>query len=445
MRFNPRAIAFVGQTLLLERNPQEDDVRRLLEFASANGYASAHGFGAALFKLEQINPRLVPAILRCAFTASVHPDLPWRISEEKKKASISAYQERIRKRIEEELTWLKAPNSDSAWPDFPTQKAWSRNHRNRRAKDYAAEAAEYDSVKFRVDYLRAALWLKRIRPFDPGKQPWLRALLSTYAEWTLQANGFGEEKEDQYDGQPDRWNEVYFDLAAKCAAGLSENALSQSLQDLFGALPDESFCDCLPLFLKGADQAFFEKNSLLTEQLLQIRAFLIKQLYGTRVFGWNKDREELSVEMHLAHPLATICFNDHNGLFPSKCYLPASFIPKADPFLPLLEEFVGEIRSPFLAVMCLNFMEVAPHVEQLSFVVGCTEKWLERFPENKQFWIEWDFGRRLSSILITIFHASPKVFEADGMRSRMDKILARLVGLGVGQAHEMEKLLYQHQ
>lgn len=445
LRFNPRAIAFVGQTFLLERDPKNDDVRRLLEFASAEGYASAHGFGAALSRLEHINAHLVPAILRCAFNASIGPDEPWRISEEQKAANRSAHKERIRKEIESELAWLGALSAEPAWPEFPIQKIRPRNHWRHEHRDYAAEAAENELGKFRVNYHRAALWLQQVRTFDPDRQTWLRTLLSVYADWARQANGFGEEKEDQYDGQPDEWNGVYFDLAAKCASGLSEEALHQTLHGLFEGLPDESFCDCLPLYLKCADQAFFEKNSLSAEQLLAIRTFLIKQLSGTRVFGWNKDREEASVEMHLGNALATICFNDQNGPFPSKCYLPVSFIPRTDPFLPLLEDFVGICRSPFLAVMYLNFMEVSPRAEQLAFILGCTEKWLERFPNSNQFWIEWDFGGRLSSVLITIFRAAPEAFEADGMRARIDKILEQLVGLGVGQAHEMEKLLYQNQ
>lgn len=443
LRFNPRAIAFVGQTLLIERDPKYSDVRRLLEFASASGYASAHGVGAAAAILERINPLLIPALLRCAFGASVKVDIPWRLPEEEKEKNRAADQERIRKEVQSELAWLAVPNPEMAWPKFPLQKIRPHNHWRRGERDYAAEAAEYDSVKLRVDYHRAALWLKQIRPFDPGKQPWLLTLLSAYAEWTREANGFGEEKDEQYDGQPNGWNEVYFDLAAKCASGLSEDALRQSLQELFGGLPDESFCDCFPVYLKNADQAFFEKNSLSVEQLLQIRTFFIKQLYGTRAFDCNKDRKEASVWMHLASPLATICFNDHNGPFPSKCYLPASFIPRTDPFLPLLEEFVGVCRSPFVAMMYLNFMEVAPRAEQLPFIVGCTEKWLERFPDSNQFWIEWDFGGRLSSVLLTIFHASPDVFEANGMRSRIDKVLTQLVCLGVGQAHGIENLLYQ--
>jgi hypothetical protein len=48
------------------------------------------------------------------------------------------------------------------------------------------------------------------------------------------------------------------------------------------------------------------------------------------------------------------------------------------------------------------------------------------------------FGGTISSILITIFQVSPEAFGAEGRRSRIDKILALLVGLGVSQAHEME-------
>jgi hypothetical protein len=443
LRFNPRAIAFAGMVLLLERDPREDDVKRLLEFASANGYASAHGLGEVISKLEQMNALLVPAILRCAFTASIYSDERWRISEEEKTKNRADYQERISRRIEEELAWLAAPNSEPAWPEFPIQKIRQRNHRIGRKRDYVAETAEYDSVKLRMNYHQAALWLQQIRPFDPVKHPWLGGLLSAYAEWTRVANGWGEEKGEQYDGQPDKWNDLYFDLCAQFVSGLSEEDLQQSLQGLFGELPDESFCDCLPLYLKSADQSFFERSSISDKQLLQIRTFLIKQLSGTRVFGWNKDREEASAEMHLAHALGTLCFNDHYGFSPSKCYLPPAFIPRADPFLPILENFVGEYRSPFLASMYLNFIEVAPRAEQLFFIVGCTEKWLERFPENNQFWIEWDFGRRLSAVMITIFQESPEAFEVGRIRTRIDKILARLVGLGVGQAHEMEKLLYQ--
>jgi hypothetical protein len=95
-------------------------------------------------------------------------------------------------------------------------------------------------------------------------------------------------------------------------------------------------------------------------------------------------------------------------------------------------------------MMYLNFMEVAPRAEQMPFIIGCVEKWLERFPDSNRFWIEMSFGGRIGSLLIAIFHASPGVFAPAELRCRIDKVLTQLVGLGVAQAHELERLMYQH-
>ena len=204
LRFNPRAVAFVGQTLLLQRAPEGNDIRHLLGFASASGYASAHGFGASLAVLAQVNPLLIPAVLRCAFAASVRLDLPWGLAEDEKLKSGVVDQERIQNQIDSELAWLEAPNSEPTWPEFPIQQIRPRDYWRNGPRDYATEAAEYHSVKLRVDYQRSALWLKQARTiFEPNTQPLLRVVISSYAEWTRQANGFGQEKEAQYEGQPD--------------------------------------------------------------------------------------------------------------------------------------------------------------------------------------------------------------------------------------------------
>jgi hypothetical protein len=444
LRFNPRAVAFVGQVLLLQRAPEDHDLRRLLGFASANGYASAHGFGASLTMLEETSPTLITAVLRCAFAAAVRLDLPWGLPEEEKEKNLAADEMRIQEQIDSELAWLRASRSEPEWPEFPIQMIRPRDHWRNGQRDYAAEAAEYNSVKHRVDYQRAALWLKQARPiFDPEARPWLRAVVSAYAEWTRQANGSGQEKGARYDGQPDDWNDVYFELAAECAGGLSTDGLERDLDRLFAELPDESFCDCLPSYLRSADQAFFAKKSLSIAQLIQIRTFFIHQLSATEVFGRNKDRDEARAEMHLARALAPLCFNVHSSLSPSRCYLPPALIPRADPFLPLLANLVTHFRSPFLATMYLNLIEVAPRAEQLPFITECVERWLERFPDSNRFWIEMSFGGRLCSSLIVVFHASPEAFYPSEVRSRIDNILAHLINLGVGQAHELERLMYQ--
>jgi len=60
--------------------------------------------------------------------------------------------------------------------------------------------------------------------------------------------------------------------------------------------------------------------------------------------------------------------------------------------------------------------------ERSTFRLGCTEKWFERFPNSNRFWIEMNFGGRISSLLVTLFHASPVAFEPAELRSRVDKV-----------------------
>jgi hypothetical protein len=92
--------------------------------------------------------------------------------------------------------------------------------------------------------------------------------------------------------------------------------------------------------------------------------------------------------------------------------------------------------------MYLNLFEIAPRPEQLSFIVGCTEKWLERFPQDNRFWIEWSVGQRISIVLKKIFEDSPVAFGEDSIRERIDCVVSRLVGLGVPDAHELEQKLF---
>jgi hypothetical protein len=266
-------------------------------------------------------------------------------------------------------------------------------------------------------------------------------IIAHYSEWTRDANGAGLDKEDRSDKSPREWNEVYFELEARCVAGQSAEKLESTLDRLFSGLPDESLCACLHAFLYSIDVAFFERRSLTSAQAVQIRSDLMRRLRETMLFGRNKDRDELSVEMPLASALATLCFNDQGGLTPSKCYLPAAFIERADPFLPSLEDFLRGCTSPFVAIMYLNFMEVAPRAEHASFVATCAGIWLDRFPESDQFWIEWEFGRRICSVLISIFQDSPEAF-SDSIMPEIERVLSKLVSLGAPHAYELEQLMY---
>jgi hypothetical protein len=128
-----------------------------------------HSTGAVrLIDLEEINPHLIPALLRCAFASAVRLDLPWSLPEEEKVKSMAADHERIQERIDSQLTWLEARKSAWSWPEFPIQQIRPCDYWRNSQRDYAAETAEYHSVKLGVDYQRAALWLKQARPIFPS-------------------------------------------------------------------------------------------------------------------------------------------------------------------------------------------------------------------------------------------------------------------------------------
>ena len=104
--------------------------------------------------------------------------------------------------------------------------------------------------------------------------------------------------------------------------------------------------------------------------MIQIRTFLIHQLSVTRVFGWNNDRRRSQRRDAPRTRSRTNLFQrpqQHRSvqvLFAAVFYPEGRSVPASS-----RTYFVGEFRSPFLAAMYLNFMEVAPRAEQLPFIV----------------------------------------------------------------------------
>jgi hypothetical protein len=445
LRFNPPAIAFTGQVLLLHRSYRDGDEETLLQFACTAGYGAAHGYKLTLPLLQKFNVRMVASLIRCAFEGAIRPDVPWDASDELEPVRNDPLTKRISERITIELSWLKGGGGEPAWPSFPIRRPKPRPPLRLKKSEKKPEVTEPQQEHFRVNYQLPALWLRNSRELlGTTLVPWLGDMVEAYLPWTQQANGYGGDKKERFERGPSEWNAVYFEAAARCMKDLGEEAFEQRLRNFFSELPDEPLMDTVTPFIRSADVGYLDFRSLSAQQLVRVRSFVIAQLQTTRMFSWNKDLDETSVTSDIAPVFAAICFNIHNGGFaPSKCFVPPNLIPDTDPFLPLLEDFITICKSPFLTFHYLNFFEVAPHEKQLPCMLGCAEKWLEQFPQNDQFWIEWGVGKRISAILIVILKNSPNAFTTEELRSRIDHLLSNLVGLGVNEAHEMEQLLYK--
>jgi hypothetical protein len=83
---------------------------------------------------------------------------------------------------------------------------------------------------------------------------------------------------------------------------------------------------------------------------------------------------------------------------------------------------------------------VAPRARHLDFLLAAVESWFERLPTDAGIWITVGIGRKV----VEWFEAA--IAEDGGIlgpthprRGSMDRVLGRLVGVGVAEAHELEK------
>lgn len=180
IRYNPIAIAFVGMAHALKDGASEQDLRNLLEAAARDDPAAAHGFGAVANVLSSFDEQLPPAILRCAFQASVQPSRSWETAEEEIEARAERRSQRLNTAIDSELAWLTGKGPEPNWPAFPSEPLRPRPRLRlpggpQRARE--APAPQQVSPDERVDHQAAALWLSNCASlFDVTARPWLLQL-----------------------------------------------------------------------------------------------------------------------------------------------------------------------------------------------------------------------------------------------------------------------------
>lgn len=115
---------------------------------------------------------------------------------------------------------------------------------------------------------------------------------------------------------------------------------------------------------------------------------------------------------------------------------------RVGPFLPVLGKLVSKGPSPFIALVLLNLLEVAPRAEQLNVLVGAVSVWLEAYPDFQQLWIDYGVGRRWCLVMEAIRGRSPSSFSSSApLRPAIDNFVASLVALGVPEAARLEEEL----
>jgi len=442
LRFNPIAIAFFGMIHALKDRCATEDIRTILEVA-AHKPAAAHGFGAGAITLATIDERLPRAVLRCAFGGSIRPRRNWDLPQEEFPVRTEHHKLRVQALVDAEIAWLADERPEPDWPAFPPETV--RRRQGMRLPDWEQDtpAVQRSRPEEYTDHQSAALWLRSIRGLvDIVQRPWIREIVRTYHHWTAAANGAGLEAYEEIDYPPREWNDAYFELMAYCLPGLELKEVEQLAIAMISSLPDRQFFDIVTQFLQGVDVVYFNDLGLQEPIAISIRSALANRLMASR--GWKRlgsDRSK-SVERHLGPAIAVLFFNNYDLLQPAKCYLLPKAIDRLESFLPILEKLVVISPSLFVAVLTLNLLEVSPRSTHLPLLVKAFKTWLESYPDDSEFWIDYEIGRRLCVLIEEVWRKDPDLLDGDKpIRHNVDTLLSALINLGVPEARRLEEAL----
>jgi hypothetical protein len=207
------------------------------------------------------------------------------------------------------------------------------------------------------------------------------------------------------------------------------------------AVPDKSFIDIAGELVPAIDRVHFNGLGLEQYMALMLRTLVADRLSQTAGWRRERDRSELSVEMRIGPAIAALFFNNYSSFSGASCYLTAKGIDRVDPFLPMLTILVAEGPVPFSALLTMNLLEVSPRKAHVAFLLSSALTWLRRQPTNRLLWVEGGLGARVALWLeaivgIDVALRSP----AHPLRPEVDAVLARLVQIGVAEAHRVEAL-----
>lgn len=445
LRFNSVAMALVGAVHMARESARPEQIQGILQVAAHGDPAAAHGLGPVADVLASIDERLMRAVLRCAFASCIQRRRNRDVTDEERSSDRDQRRQKLDAAVDAEMAWLGGSRAEPEWPAFPDEEV--RRRRHLRLLGCAAESLE-SSKRPRdeyVDHQAAALWLRGAnRLGDVSKHPWLLDIVRVYGPWTMAANGAGLDRNEDIDNPPREWNDAYFDLLARALAGLSIREIERLALEPLISLPDEPFFDAVTDFVRSVDAVYFGEHGITEAAAVAVRAKLAERLMESSGWRWTVTKPSPSIERHIGSAIATLFFNEHGFVLPTKCYLLPPGIDRLPPFLPVLKQLALSGPSLSVAVFVMNLLEVSPRPVHLPFVVAAAKAWVDSYPDDTQFWIGYGIGRRVCLWMESVFGQDGALLgEGKQLRVEVERIIAALVRVGVVEARRLEQSLAQ--
>ncbi len=440
LRFNSVAMAFVGTVHKARESARPEQIQGILRIAAHGDPAAAHGLGPVADVLAFIDERLLRAVLRCAFASCIQRGRNRDATDEERSSDRDQRRQKLDAAVDAEMAWLSGPGAEPEWPAFPGEEVRRRRHlRLPGSPAESREPAKRPPDEY-VHHQAAALWLRSAnRLGDVSTHSWLRDIARVYGPWTMAANGAGLDQNEDIDNPPREWNNAYFDLLARALTGLSLPAIEQLALEPLVSLPDEPFFDAVADFVRSVDAVYFGGHGITETAAVAIRSKLVERLMESNGWTWMVTSRSPSIERHIGSAISTLFFNQ-NGYAPAKCYVLPPGIDRIQPFLPVLERLARNGPSLSVASVAMNLLEVSPRPTHLPFVVAAAKSWVDHYPDDTRFWVDYGIGRRVCVWLENVLAQDTALLgENHPFRMDVDRILAALVRVGVVDARRIEQ------
>jgi hypothetical protein len=489
LRYNRPALATLALIHLWLRKRCTADRYALIAIATRSDRCVHSAFGAALPAILEVEPRLFKSTVRAAFAScrwrwhSHHEaDAEQRHFEVELAATVEAA-------VAAEIAWLDG-GPEPAWPDFPKEKpslrrairmrvpdknvasppeAAGSNKSPEPVSDVAAavaawvdkrpeaeepdgqnkvlpgfeDASEPDAIEassiIHVDSQLAAKWLALLNGAPAGSIGWASEIVDAYSDWSARINGMGHPAEAEIDRSPDEWNQQYYVLYARMLIEAPADRFDQAVR-LITYLPDEPFGDVAEIVIYAADVLYFNDPQRDAARPVEVRERMVARVLELSRWRPEHSPGSLRIDHHTGGVAGKVLFNNHGLIGGTRSYLVPAIFDRVDPLLNTIRPLLPGGPTAFVGLCIMNMLMVAPRARHLDFLLDATEAWQQRLPGHAGFWNALGIGRRIAEWFDAATIEAPDLLgPAHPMRARIDHLLGQLVGVGVAEAHELEK------
>ncbi|NHB78231.1 hypothetical protein [Rhodobacter calidifons] len=432
---------------LWRRRQLVSDRNHLLRTVGRQDHAAVIAITAARESISEINPQLIKAAMRIAFTSCRwrwHPhdeDASTRETYEKEKAGQDA------DAVAAEIAWLDG-GLEPNWPDLPEETpSFSRQPLAILSPSGSRIEIKHDDAPFRrssreaivrVDDQELAKWVSLLNVEASALPSWYGEIVDAYALWSARLNGHGYSADAELNQTPDAWNHQFYSLAASALMDDAQGRFEFILQPIL-ELPDRSFCDVAETLIHAADVRYFNESNRPSDRALALRQRLVTRTLALDRWSWDRRRGDLGIDIETGPTIGMLLMNLHNSFSGTKTYLVPAVFDRVDPLLETVRPMMRGGPTAFIALCTMNTLNVAPTARHLDFLMFAVETWLEVTNGDSAMWNELGIGRKIAEWCEAAAAEDPSLYrQVHPSRSRIDAILGRLVSLGVSEAHELE-------